>query len=84
MNRRDFLHPRRLAQTAGRVLGAFDDPAPSAEENTLLVRLVRRAMATTFEIVLPFGTPYATVIGEAVNVLLLLGGVGWAFRSRGA
>ena len=30
------------------------------------------------------GAALATVIGEAVNVLLLLRGVGWAFRSRGA
>jgi len=64
MNRRNFLHPRRLARAAGQVLGVLDelqtlapesDPPPEAA----LLRFSRRAMATTFEVILPFGTPHA-------------------------
>ena len=63
MNRRDFLHPRRLAGAAGQVLGALDElaallPSPPPPDVSL-IRLARRAMATTFEVVLPFGTPDA-------------------------
>ena len=78
MNRRDFLHPRRLATSAGHVLGALQElqtvPARGAPATTLatarredlaLLRLARRAMATTFEFLLPFGTPRAQEAGEA-------------------
>jgi thiamine biosynthesis lipoprotein len=68
MHRRDFLRPRQLARTAGQILGAVD-LLPAEEEaspaETSLVRLSRRAMATQFEIVLPFGTPSALEAGEA-------------------
>jgi FAD:protein FMN transferase len=69
MNRRDFLHPRRLAQTAGQVLGALDelralDTPEAPPDDVALVRLGRRAMATTFEVILPFGTPAAVEAGE--------------------
>ncbi len=63
MNRRDFLHPRRLAQSAGHLLGALDEirsavePAPPTD--AALLRMARRAMATTFEVILPYGTPGA-------------------------
>jgi thiamine biosynthesis lipoprotein len=72
MNRRDFLQPRHLAQTTGQVLAALADlPAPPAAETAAdepaLLRASRRAMATVFEIVLPFGTPDAAV---AVNAAL--------------
>jgi thiamine biosynthesis lipoprotein len=74
MNRRDFLHPRHLAHTAGHVLGALDDlqspPEPPPEADAMLLRLARRAMATTFEVVLPFGTPDATAMGEAALDLI--------------
>jgi thiamine biosynthesis lipoprotein len=75
MNRRDFLHPRRLAHTAGHVLGALDElqaspESPAVEEDTMLLRLARRAMATTFEVVLPFGTPDAMAMGEAAFDLI--------------
>jgi thiamine biosynthesis lipoprotein len=71
MHRRDFLHPRRLAHTAGQVLGALDElydlpaeePAPPGEY--ALVRIQRRAMATHFEVLLPLGTPDAVAAGEA-------------------
>jgi thiamine biosynthesis lipoprotein len=73
MFRRDFLHPRRLAQTAGQVLGALDElhdlpaaaePEPEPIEFPLL-RVSRRAMATTFEVLLPLGQPNALASAEA-------------------
>jgi thiamine biosynthesis lipoprotein len=71
MNRRDFLQPRNLLRPAGQILGAMDevralveDETPTQEEAVLL-RFARRAMATTFEVILPFGTPSAQDIAEA-------------------
>jgi thiamine biosynthesis lipoprotein len=69
MNRRDFLHPRRLARTAGQLLEATAElsalqPEPPAEEVALL-RSSRRAMATSFEVLLPFGTRDALVLAGA-------------------
>jgi thiamine biosynthesis lipoprotein len=72
MNRRDFLHPRRLANAAGHVLGALDElrtlpPAePEEAPEAALLRFARQAMATTFEILLPFGTPHAYEAAEEV------------------
>jgi thiamine biosynthesis lipoprotein len=61
MNRRDFLDPRRLASSAGQVLGALEElhelPATTLPEEYSLLRVARRAMATTFEVVVPYGTP---------------------------
>src|SRR5438132_11019036 len=69
MKRRDFLHPRHLARTAGHVLGALDELKPrfeaEAPDNIALLRFARQAMATTFEVVLPFGTVHANEIAEA-------------------
>jgi thiamine biosynthesis lipoprotein len=70
MNRRDFLHPRHLAHTAGQVLAALDElkpltPAPVPPEEIALLRVGRRAMATDFEVLLPYGTPNALAIAEA-------------------
>ncbi|HEY7328858.1 MAG TPA: FAD:protein FMN transferase [Gemmataceae bacterium] len=81
MNRRDFLQPRRFAQNAGQVISALDELTDtlasaggtnedSAEENVLLLHLRRRAMATNFEIILPFGTPDAVQMGEVAFDLL--------------
>jgi thiamine biosynthesis lipoprotein len=75
MNRRDFLQPRHLAQSAGQMMGAFDELAggtgvPPVSENTLLLHLRRRAMATQFEIILPYGTPAAVELGEEAFDLL--------------
>jgi thiamine biosynthesis lipoprotein len=74
MDRRDFLHPRQLTATAGQVLAATDElrsavgeaaaPPPAPQEFALL-RFSRRAMATTFEVLLPFGTPAALEAAEA-------------------
>ncbi|MBV9125026.1 MAG: FAD:protein FMN transferase, partial [Planctomycetes bacterium] len=63
MNRRDFLHPRRLAQTASQayqVLEEIQSPQPQgAGEAVPLLHVSRRAMATSFEIILPWGLPQA-------------------------
>jgi thiamine biosynthesis lipoprotein len=77
MHRRDFLDPRHLARGAGHVLGALDElgglhglvPEPFTDEVALL-RLARRAMATAFEVVVPFGTPDSVALGEAAFGLL--------------
>jgi thiamine biosynthesis lipoprotein len=69
MNRRDFLRPGRLAHSAGQILGALDlAPAQAVEEcrnDITLLRASRRAMATTFEVLLPFGTLNAMAAAEA-------------------
>src|SRR5262245_57289455 len=67
MNRRRFLHPRNLARTLGQTLAPFvpppPPPAPPAE--TTLVRAARQAMATTFEVLLPFNVPDAHEVAAA-------------------
>ncbi|MFL5243742.1 MAG: FAD:protein FMN transferase [Gemmataceae bacterium] len=75
MNRRDFLHPRRVAHTAGQILAGVDElqntdnllsDEPGEEiPNIALLRFSRRAMATIFEVILPFGTPAAQQLAEA-------------------
>ncbi len=75
MNRRDFLHPRQFASAAGQVLGALHEltpPAtsPASTQEVALLRLSHRAMATTFELLLPFSTPHAEEISEPVFDLL--------------
>jgi thiamine biosynthesis lipoprotein len=69
MNRRDFLHPRRLAQTAAHVLGVLEElpsaPSVSPSEEYALLRFARQAMATTFEVLLPFGTLDSVAAAEA-------------------
>jgi thiamine biosynthesis lipoprotein len=69
MNRRDFFRPSQLAHTAGQVLGVLEelrDREPdSPPEEIALLRVSRRAMATTFEVVLPFGIPSALAASEA-------------------
>ncbi len=68
MNRRDFLHPAQLANTTGQVLGLLSElqsgKSPSLNEEFAFLRFSRRAMATTFEVVLPFGTVDATEAAE--------------------
>src|SRR5579862_465547 len=67
MNRRDFLHFRQVARTAGQVLGAVEElqsvavelASPSSLTEYALLRFARQAMATTFEVLLPCGTPRA-------------------------
>jgi thiamine biosynthesis lipoprotein len=70
MKRRDFLHPRQIAQTAGAVLDVLEGenaPAPPpANVQATLLRAARQAMATQFELVLPYGMPDALVIAETI------------------
>ena len=80
MNRRDFLSSRRLVDAAGQVLAVVDEAAPiadllvqdepAAHSHTLLFRASRRAMATDFEIALPFATPEALPAAEAALDLI--------------
>jgi thiamine biosynthesis lipoprotein len=74
MHRRDFLHPRHVAQAAGQVLGALEelapDSGPSGADEIALVRLGWRAMATRYEILLPFDTDGACAAGRAAFELL--------------
>src|SRR5947209_1152180 len=70
MNRRDFLRPRRLARSTGEALGAWGSPpgvdTPGSPPRELaLLRVGRRAMATNFEVLLPYGTPCAMEAAEA-------------------
>jgi thiamine biosynthesis lipoprotein len=67
MHRRDFLNPGQLARTAGQVAAVLEPVAPSEDstEEIALLRVARRAMATTFEVVLPFGTPDGLAAAEA-------------------
>ncbi len=68
MDRRDFLRPRQLIQTASHLLGALDEltslETPPPEEEVALVRLTRQAMATTFEVILPCGVPDAIAVAS--------------------
>jgi thiamine biosynthesis lipoprotein len=74
MHRRDFLSSRQFAAGAAQFLAAADElraaaqevvaPPPEPQEFALL-RFARRAMATTFEVLLPFGTPDALPAAEA-------------------
>jgi thiamine biosynthesis lipoprotein len=71
MLRRDFLDPRRLARTLGKVHGAVHDlrrlnePSHPTAEVYSLLRYARRAMATSFEILIPFGIPHAQEAAES-------------------
>ncbi len=70
MNRRDFLHPARLAHAANQVLATLHElperPATRSRTSAIpLLRIGRRAMATTFEVLVPFGIPYALAAAEA-------------------
>jgi FAD:protein FMN transferase len=71
MHRRDFLQPRNLLRPAGEIIGAFEEiraaieEVPPVDQEAVLLRFARRAMATTFEIILPFGTPASQECAEA-------------------
>ncbi|MBI3822792.1 MAG: FAD:protein FMN transferase [Planctomycetes bacterium] len=67
MNRRQFLHPRRLANVAGPVLGvaAEGEPTEASTGDPAILRFGRRAMATTFEVILPFETPSSHDLAQA-------------------
>ena len=70
MDRRDFFHPARLLRPAGQILSALDEAhallgdQAYSDQDAILLRFARRAMATTFEVTLPFGTPNAQQIAD--------------------
>jgi thiamine biosynthesis lipoprotein len=64
MDRRDFLDLRQLAHAAGQVLGAADERA-SPGGGRALYRVSRDAMATTWDILVPFGQAEAVRGAEA-------------------
>ncbi|MCS7166748.1 MAG: FAD:protein FMN transferase [Gemmatales bacterium] len=70
MDRREFLSVRNLAQSAGQVVGWVSELVPEAApvppRELAWLRFQHPAMATTFELVLPFGTPDALNIAEEV------------------
>ena len=71
MDRRNFFDPRRLVQFAGQVAAALDvEPVESPVSDTSLLRMAYRAMATTFEVVVPFGTPHAQEHASSAFALL--------------
>src|SRR5687767_15224512 len=68
MHRREFLHPKRLAGAALEVLDAVGELRSLHREladDALLLRFSRQAMATTFEVILPFGAGPAQLIADA-------------------
>jgi FAD:protein FMN transferase len=71
MNRRDFLHGSNLIQPAGQILGALEEiqalaaPPETKNEDIVLLRFARQAMATTFEVILPFGSPDLQACADA-------------------
>lgn len=68
MNRREFLHPRRLANVAAPVLGIVEELKASEQQSdaSAYLRFARRAMATTFEVILPFDAPDACACAGSV------------------
>jgi FAD:protein FMN transferase len=73
MNRRQFLDPGQLAFHAGQILGASGEGESTGIDSCAegsLVRFARQAMATTFEICVPFGTPGALRAAQAALDLI--------------
>jgi thiamine biosynthesis lipoprotein len=76
MHRRDFLHPCNLLRPAGIVVGAIDEAralieaAPDEGTDAVLLRFARRAMATTFEVILPLGVPDTQTCAETALDLI--------------
>lgn len=75
MRRREFLDPKRILRTAGQIQAALTVPAhaedtPPVTADALLLHFSRLAMATVFEVVLPFGQPHAHDV--AISVLDLI------------
>lgn len=64
MDRRNFLQLRHIASVIGQ---AVESTTPS---DTALLRFAQQCMATTFEVVLPFGTPDAMKWSETAFDLL--------------
>lgn len=70
MRRREFLHPRHLAHTAGQLIAASEELSSlefaAAGPSCSFLRFGHQAMATGFELLLPFGTPHALDMADEV------------------
>src|SRR5438046_2394792 len=70
MNRREFLDLRNLTQPAGFVRDLMQTPPQDQSTEPALLRFRRQAMATTFEVILPFATPRATeAAGTTLDII---------------
>jgi thiamine biosynthesis lipoprotein len=68
MHRRDFLHPKHIAGAALQVVEAARELRGLHREladDAVLARFARQAMATTFEVILPFGTRSGQAVADA-------------------
>lgn len=65
MDRREFLHPGQLAKLAAPVFALPDAGEAPSSSAAVMLRFARRAMATTFEAIVPFATPAAHECAEA-------------------
>ena len=68
MHRREFLHPKQLAGAAAQVLDVVQELRSlerQIADDAVLLRFSRQAMATTFEVIFPFGTRSAQRLAEA-------------------
>jgi thiamine biosynthesis lipoprotein len=70
MDRRAFLHPRQFARSVGQAAALLHDTAAPAPREIALLRFAREAMATNFEVILPFGTPGAMQVAECALDLI--------------
>lgn len=73
LNRRELLAPRHVASTAGQVVAALDEidgALTTALDELAMLRLGWRAMATGWQILLPYGTPQALEAGQEAFELL--------------
>lgn len=71
MHRRRFLRPARLAGAVAPLLAPAAGEPPARPADYALIRVRRRAMATTFEVAIPYGTPDA--VDAATDALDLIG-----------
>src|SRR5262249_16248755 len=68
MHRREFLHPKQLAGAVAQVLDVVQELRSLEREladDAVLLRFSRQGMATTFEVIFPFGTPDAQSLADA-------------------
>lgn len=68
MRRRQFLSPKLLGRAAAELLDVAQqvkEVVGDTQEHSVLLRFARRAMATTFEVVLPLGTTHAQYLADA-------------------
>lgn len=67
MNRRHFLDPRRMAHW---LAGSLEETTSTPPVDAVLLQFARSAMATTFEIVLPFDSPVSHQAAQAALDLI--------------